>query len=305
MLASEGAPVVMQVSGTYDGRSLTPDSEPQMIHYPPLAEADYSSLCPDLEALATPYDETLITAVSGYTTGNPDYAVMWWNDDGSALTVWFKGEDIAPHQEAIDALADGKPVCVAGGARFSESELAEASTLLGSMLWNAGGPLVTGGYGYGGRSNLIELAVEAIDAPTREALSELVGERVVPYPFIELTNATLADLPEPLTVTEGDLHILTNDIRLGGGMDALGTFTLAYDQDMGCVYFTSPGATERVVPVWPFGYAATSDPVTIYDYDGAPVASEGDLLELGGGNVGAGFTVGDDCGATSAWIVNR
>jgi hypothetical protein len=305
LLSTDGSPTIIQATGSYDGRSLKVESDPVGIDYPLMAEPDFSSLCPDLEPLAIPYDEALTTAVSGYTTGNPDYAVMWWNEDGSALTVWFKGDDMTAHQEALDAVVDGKPVCVAGGAQFSEEELAEASQLLNGMLWTEGGPLVTGGYGYGSRTNFIELSVEAIDQPTRDALSELVGERVVPYPYIEVLDATLDDLPEPITVTQGDVEIMTSDVRLGGGMAALGTFKLGYDPDLRCFYFGTEGSTERTVPMWPFGYAATSDPLTVYDYDGNPVASAGDTLELGGGSVGVSGVEGNLCGATDTWIVSE
>ncbi len=84
-----------------------------------------------------------------------------------------------------------------------------------------------------------------------------------------------------------------------------GSFTLNYDADMNCVYFSEPGSTDRIVPVWPFGYSATSDPMNLYDYDGGLVAVAGDQLELGGGNVGTGMVEGNTCGANSAWIVNR
>ncbi len=103
---------------------------------------------------------------------------------------------------------------------------------------------------------------------------------------------------------EGDVEILTSNVRNAGGMAALGYFTVNYDPAMNCIYFTEPSATERMVPVWPFGYSATSNPVTVYDFDGAATATEGDQLELGGGNVGVGPLEGNTCGADSAWIVS-
>jgi hypothetical protein len=90
-------------------------------------------------------------------------------------------------------------------------------------------------------------------------------------------------------------------------MDALGEFTIGYDAELNCVYFPGDenGAGGRTVPVWPFGYSATSSPLVIYDYDGNVLAGEDDEIELGGGFVAAGFVEGNTCGAAGAWIVNR
>jgi hypothetical protein len=114
-------------------------------------------------------------------------------------------------------------------------------------------------------------------------------------------------LPEPIFAVEGDVDILTSRVRSGGGMAALGVFELRYDPELNCVYF--PGSEEgdegRTVPVWPFGYSATSDPMTAYDYDGNPVVSDGDTIDLGGGFVGIEFVDGNTCGADSVWIVSR
>jgi hypothetical protein len=305
MLTTEGTPTVVQVSGVYDGRSLTPSSDPIAIDYPPIAEPDFSSLCPDLHGTASVNpDEDLQTSIGTYIEQQPDFAEMWWDRESAILTIWFKGEDVKAHRTAIESLAEGEPVCVAGGADFSLAELLEASNLIQSFRDSRGQPLATGGYGVGGLENRIDLAVEEIDVATRIALTELVGERVVLYPFIELIEADLSALPPPKPAIEGDVDILTSDVRNAGGMAALGHFTLSYDLDLNCVYFGDPGSDERIVPVWPFGYSATNDPMTVYDYDGNPVAGEGDEIELGGGNVGLSGIEGETCGATSSWIVS-
>jgi hypothetical protein len=306
LIASEGNPIVIQVTGAYDGRRLVPESPPTAVEYPPLAESDFASLCPDLRgspSLNSPDD--LTADIGNYVSSQPDYAETWWDSESSVLTVWFKGDDVAAHKAAIEALADGEPVCVAGGARFSQAELLAASELINQFRDSRGEPLNTPGYGVGGLDNRIDLAIDELDVPTRAALNDLVGERVVLYPFIELLDETLAALPKPVPAVPGDVEILTSRIRAGGGMDALGSFTLNYDPDMNCVYFSESGSTGRIVPVWPFGYSATSDPMTLYDYDGDVVAGAGEQLELGGGNVGTELADGNNCGADSVWIVNR
>jgi hypothetical protein len=208
-------------------------------------------------------------------------------------------------------MAWDEPICVAGGARFSETDLLEASGLLSGFVDSRGLPLATSGYGLDGRENRIDLPVEELDAETREALAELVGERVIPHAFIYMLDAPLAELPEPIPVVEGDVEILTSRTRFGGGMTALGLFTVGYDPELNCVFLgegsagAEPENSARTVPVWPFGYSATSSPLIIYDYDGNLFATEGEDIELGGGHVDVGFVDGNTCGAAGAWIVNR
>jgi hypothetical protein len=308
LVASEDNPVVVEVTGRYDGRSLLAGSAPIQVDHPANAPVDFDSLCPDLQGTSqiNP-DESLVQAVTNYTAGKPDYAAMWWDQDSAILTVWFKGDDVSAHQEAIGQIAGDEPICVAGGARFSETELLEASELLNGFVDSHGLPLATSGYGLGGRENRIDLPVETLDAETRDALAELVGERVVPHPYIYVPDAPLAELPEHVPTVEGDVEILTSRTRAGAGMAALGLFTVAYDADLNCIFFPGDegGGGARTVPVWPFGYSATSSPLTIYDYDGNVVAREGDEVELGGGHIDIGFVEGNTCDAAGAWIVNR
>ncbi len=302
--AAERATVV-RVTGTYDGRTVTPSADPEVLAYPLLADPDFSSLCPGLRGTSSVNpDEDMQTAIAGYIERQSDFAEMWWDRESAILTVWFKGEDVASHQTAIETLANGEPVCVAGGAQFSQVELMEASDLIQDFRDSRGEPLATAGYAVGGLDNRINLSVEEIDSATRVALTDLVGDRVVIYPFIEMLDGDLSAMPAPVPVVEGDVDILTNNTRNAGGMAALGHFTLSYDPDLNCVYFGEANSTERIVPVWPFGYSATSEPLTIHDFDGAPIAVEGDQLELGGGNVGVGHLEGNTCDATSAWIVS-
>jgi hypothetical protein len=308
LIASEDNPVVVEVTGSYDGRRVLASSAPVPVEYPPVASVEFASLCPDLQGTsALNPDETLVQEITDYTLGQGDYAAMWWDRESATLTVWFKGDDVSAHREAIARIAGDEPVCVAGGARYSETELLEASELLNGFHDSRGLPLATFGYGVGGVSNRIDLPLEELDAETRDALTELVGDRVIPYPYLYLPAASLAELPAPVAVVEGDVDILTSGTRAGGGMAALGLFTIGYDAELNCIYFPGDenGASGRTVPVWPFGYSTTSSPLVVYDYDGNLLAREGDEIELGGGFVDAGLVEGNTCGAAGAWIVNR
>jgi hypothetical protein len=308
LLATDEETRYVRVSGRYDGHSLQPSSAPVAFEYGPASTGDFASLCPDLRGTPSVNpDDALTQAVTDYAMSQPDYAALWWDRERAVLTVWFKGEDVSAHQTAIADLAGEEPVCVVGGATYSEAELMEAAQLLDDFADSRGLPLATFGYGVGGLSNRIDLPLEEIDAETRSALADLVGDRVVPFPYIEMVNAPLSDLPDPILAVEGDVDILTSRVRTGGGMDALGRFEVLYDPDLNCVYFSGSeeGDAGRTVPVWPFGYSATSSPFIVYDYDGAAVAGEGDTVELGGGFVGTDHIDGDTCGADGAWIVNR
>ncbi|MGH8949935.1 MAG: hypothetical protein ACRDX9_00780 [Acidimicrobiia bacterium] len=210
--------VVIEMQGVYDGRRLTPTAEPVVVDYPILEEPDFSSLCPELRGSSTQNpSETLTSALAEYTASQDDFAGMWWHQETSVMTVWFVGDDVTGHEAAIAGLAGDEPVCVAGGATFSEAELIEATESIQGLTDSRGRPLATAGYGIDTIRNQIPLSVEELDTATRTALMQAVGDRVVIYPFLEMTEQTLADLPAPVPVVEGDVEILTSPIRYGAG----------------------------------------------------------------------------------------
>ncbi len=80
LIASPEDPIVIQVTGLYDGRRLIPESEPTVFDYAPMAETDYASLCPGLQgtpSLNSPDD--LTGAIGNYVSSQPDYAETWWD----------------------------------------------------------------------------------------------------------------------------------------------------------------------------------------------------------------------------------
>jgi hypothetical protein len=69
-----------------------------------------------------------------------------------------------------------------------------------------------------------------------------------------------------------------------------------------CIWLTlDNGQDVRVV--WPFGYSAIPDPVTIFDNRGDPVISTGDTIKTGGDGPTEG--VADSCGRTSYVEINE
>jgi hypothetical protein len=315
LLASAANPTVVAVEGRYDGSVLIATGSPVLTGYPPL-EIDFTTMCPDLRgAGAVNPNSPEMEAITSYAMVDADYAALWWDEKSKTFTIWFKGDDISRQRAAINDLAEGKPVCVIGGADYSEVELRRAAEELPealAALENDGRSVLTLGlsfgtisYTLGGRANRVNLPVDAIDAATQQALADLTGDRVVPYPYIELIDAALADLPESAPAIEGDVDILTSRVREQGGMAALIMADLRYDPALNCVFLGDGSETSRIVPVWPFGYTATKSPMTVYDFDGVPVASEGNPVELGGGGGDSGMISGNTCGAESAWIVSR
>ena len=298
-------PAVITLQGIYDGSRLIPTGEASRLSpYPPFGPTEYASLCTGMTGSGNP--DSYVESLTSYTQTVPDaFAGMWWDQSTSVMTLWFVGDDIEGHRAAIEAATGTtKEVCVAGGARYSEAELLEAMELLAGITDDRE-DLATGGYGTNTLANRIDLTIQEIDAALRQKIADTVGERVVLFPYLELVNDTLADLPAPLPAVPGNVDLLTNRLRYGGGMDALGQFRLGYDTDLDCIYFDgSESGGGRTVPVWPFGYSAINDPVEVCDYDGELIATQGQLLELGGGFAGVEFVDGNKCGAVSAWIVS-
>lgn len=299
-------PPVIRIQGSYDGARLIPTTPAVRISpHPPFGLGSFASLCPGMTGTGgpNPYVENL----TSYTQSVPDtFAAMWWDQNTSVMTVWFVGDDVEGHRSAIEAaLGPTDGVCVAGGARFSEADLLEAMDLLAAIT-DRRGDLATGGYGIYPLANRIAFNIQEIDAALRQVIANTVGERVVSSPYLEVINDTLADLPAPVSAVPGNVDLLTNRLRYGGAMDAQDQFRVGYDSALNCIYFdgSEAGPQGRTVPVWPFGYSAINDPVEIYDYDGGLIATQGTVLELGGGFVDVGFVDGNTCGAVSAWIVS-
>ncbi len=133
--------------------------------------------------------------------------------------------------------------------------------------------------------NTVLYEAEAIDAPTIAQLKREAGDSIRVRAFVELVDQPLAKLPVP--AARGDLELVTSQTRGGASMSALGRFTLQYDAELRCLYLQGAheAHADRVLPVWPFRYWATSSPVQLFDYDGKLAGEADATLELGGGEV--------------------
>jgi hypothetical protein len=287
-----------QVEGRFDGQRLAASGPPERVDSP---TDDFSTPCEGLRGehdVGGNMDPAAADAVAGYVGTIPDrYAGEWWDGEVAVLTVLLTGEDVADHRAALeDAVGDRGTVCVVGGARHSLAELQRAQERATEIAMDAGMGLWSSGVDV--VANRVDLEVERSDEPSRRRIRREVGDMVRIHAFMALSDATLAQLPAPPPA--GDVELETAGTRGGGGMDALGVFTVRFDADRRCVYGEFGG--ERVGLLWPFGYYATADPLQVFDQDGQLVAREGDQLTSGGGHAPReGSAV---CGTSDVWVMN-
>lgn len=298
---------VLQVTGWYDGSELLVIAS-EIPASSAFSESDFSTPCAGLQGRASvnPPDDPM-NAIVAYTETIPDrYAGMWWDRANAVLTVWLTGQDIDNHRTALEqAAGNDLTVCVIDGAEYSEATLREIQTRLFEVVDQQA--TATWGTSVGTLKNRVEVMMEYLDANTRSQVESEFGKAVQFYAFMEILDGVIADLPTQKPAHPGDVELLTHPNRAGGGMEALGTFELSFDADLGCAYFpgdeTDAGGSGRTVPVWPFGFTAESNPLRIYDQDGVLVAQEGDVIQMGGGFVEY-VTDQELCGAAGAWIMS-
>ncbi|MET0413666.1 MAG: hypothetical protein ABW217_20320, partial [Polyangiaceae bacterium] len=221
------------------------------------------------------------------------FAGLWWDRERSLYTVWLTG-DVADVERP--SLRDG--LCVVGGARFSARELDARLARVRSILSESGVLLVEGGSDV--LANRVQLRVESIDRAALSRVRAAGGDAVELISFIELAERALAELPAP--PARGDVPLITSPLRSSTAMmQALGHFAVRLDEARRCVYLEAQNG-ERLLPLWPFGYAAFTGPLRIVDYDDVEVAREGAAIAFGGGHVPLSPALAARaCGAQSAW----
>ncbi len=301
---------VMKLTGWYDGAALTVTAS-EVPDLSGLTDRDFTTPCEDLRGSGSvgnpPTDSE--DAVWAYLETIPDrYAGRWWDATNGVMTIWMTGEDVADHRAALEAAAgENERVCVIGGADYTEAALIDVQGQLFDVIDMEATALSSSSLDTLG--NRVEVTLEYLDAPTRAQIERQFGDAVVFIPFIEVLEGTIADLPDQVAARPGDVELLTNSTRAGGGMDALGTFEVRFDAERRCVYFVDggddTGGDGRTVPIWPFGYTATAVPLQIFDQDGRLVAREGDVIQMGGGLVGPpSDDRPENCTATNVWIMS-
>lgn len=293
---------VWRLTGKFDGSSLVLEGPAEPTTYAP--RPDYRNPCPHYQdavpgrSIEGNPDQRQSDTLQSFLSAFPErLAAQWWDAERQTMVVWVTG-DAAPLQQRFRQQAPSARVCFKGQARFSERELevlrakADAVLTRHQVRWSSSSIDV-----------LTNQVVYEADAIHSHSLSELAREtdgavRVIA--FIESPVTPLAELPKP--PRRGDVELLTSPVRSGASMQALGRFSLHYDATLHCVYLAD-GEGKRLLPVWPFGYFATSVPLQVFDFDGSPVAGGGALVEFAGGHVDLQHVrTSNTCGASSAWI---
>ncbi len=286
-----------RLAGAYDGRTITLTEPPVEIDLHVLRQTDFSTPCDEVGGSG---GTDAIEPVQRYAASVPDsYAGAWWDDDARVFTVWFTGDDVSAHQDAIDGVRGDAEVCVIGGADHTERELLTAQNdvvaALASELGMSAAWTDT-------LRNRVVVEAEHVDADLLGRVAQ-IHPGIEVLAFFEVLDGPVTDLPPPLPVRPGDVDLVTGDTRARGGMDALGLFTLRFDADLGCFYFESDEGG-RVLPIWPLGFSAVSGPpAQVFDRDGQVYASDGDRLEVGGGS-GASQQGSRSCASGGTWVLN-
>ncbi len=285
-LASDVDPVLegrwVEAAGRFDGRQLVLHDPIGQIDPPPLMSfRPPPARCPGLLSFGPPGLDAA-AAAERYLGTVPDSFAGAWLDDAGVTTYWFVGDDVEAHRAALtDAFGDA-PVCVVGGARSSRAELMAVAD---EIFADPAGQRMQLSGGANEVDNVVDVQARLLDGALRRSLDQY-GDIVRLNAYIEMVDGTIDDFPEIAPVVEGDLPLLTQ--RDGGrnGEEAGVAFTLRFDEQLSCLYGEAdagPGATRRVLPVWPDGYTATAEPVTVHDFDGFPVVADGQRYEGGGG----------------------
>jgi hypothetical protein len=192
-------------------------------------------------------------------------------------------------------------LCLAGGAAHALPEQLAALEKIVSRLAQLHAWFIEGGPDV--LTNELALRIENVDRAILDAVHALAGPGARIERFIELLEGSLGELPDPPPL--GDIPLVTQSRRWSyGGMHALGRFRVRLDEAARCVYLETEGG-ERVMPIWPLGYAAYESPFRVVDFDGVMVVQGPDAHSFGGGLVPfANFEQGppNRCGASSAWI---
>jgi hypothetical protein len=221
-----------------------------------------------------------------------------WDRPRKTLTVRLTG-DISGLREKLNIKPDDR-VCLVGGSPRAMKNAAELVNELGNRMRQTEALFVGGGVN--AVSGAIEMSFEALDRQTRALLEKEVGRGANLHAFIELTDASLSEMPLPTSA--GALPLATGTARSESAMmQALGRFELHVDERARCVYLADH-AQQRLMPILPFGYRVEDDPLRLVDFDGNVVATGGKVVDWGGGNTGApsGSFAKYACGADRTWI---
>lgn len=303
LISQPNALVRVKATGSYDGDRLAVRKLEGLGPIERYGNVDrYRNPCPEYQtAKAGPANGN--QSISDLTERvNTQYkeriAGVFWDRIRQTLTIRVTG-DIDGLREKLN-IAPGDQICLVGNAARSLEVGTQRMNEIAEKL-HAG----DAGFRHGGVdevTGVVEIGLEAVDSETRSLLEKELGSDAKIDVFIELTTASLNQMPH--AKKRGEVPLATGSSRSQtGGMHALGRFELHYDKEKKCVYLQTQGTDARIMPLLPFGYRIELEPLRIIDFDGKVVVQGGKTTDWGGGNIGepperfAPYA----CGATSAW----
>jgi hypothetical protein len=289
------------MTGLYDGASLALEGPGERV--PTKPEPEYRNPCPQFQDAKRGVNASpeLTALAEQIEREHPErHAGTFWDRTRQTMTVRLTG-DTSELAARLKLGSRPERLCLAGGAAHALPEQLAALEKIVSRLAQLHAWFIEGGPDV--LTNEFVLRIENVDRAILSEVRELAGPGARIESFIELLEGSLGEMPDP--PPRGDIPLVTQSRRWSyGGMHARGTFRVRLDAAARCVYLENVNG-ERVMPIWPQGYAAYESPFRVVDFDGAVVSKTPDAQPFGGGHVpfdNFEQAPPDRCGASSAWI---
>jgi hypothetical protein len=293
---------VVRLWGFYDGARLELDGRAELVPRP-ASEADYRNPCPQYQD-ELPGDENASTPLSGLAEylvrEHPQrHAATHWDRARQTLTLQFTG-DVSALAAKVKATRSDR-LCLIGGARRSLDDLRRLRNAVMAVVDGRNGWLV--GVDMDMLANSLDVRIENVDQALLAEVRNVAGSEARITSFIELLDGSIDELPQP--PARGDIPLVTGPRRWDQGpwAGSLGIFVIRLDAAARCVYLETDDG-ERVLPIWPQGYAAYSEPFRVVDFDDRPVSKRPEPQPFGGAHMAVehlAFPPANACGAKIAW----
>jgi hypothetical protein len=293
---------VVRLWGHYDGARLELDGRAELVP-PRVSEADYRNPCPQYQD-ELPGEENASSPLSGLADylvrQHPGrHAATHWDRARQTLTLQFTG-DVSALVAKVKATRSDR-LCLIGGARRSLDDLRRLRNAVMALVDGRNGWLV--GVDIDMLANSLDVRIENVDQALLAEVRNAAGSEARITSFIELLEGSIDELPQP--PARGDIPLATRPRRWDQGpwAGSLGIFVIRLDAAARCVYLETEDG-ERVLPIWPQGYAAYSEPFRVVDFDDRPVSQTPDPQPFGGAHMAVdqlAFPPANACGAKISW----
>lgn len=284
------------VTGEWDRDSIRVDA----VDPGPEPGFDFTNPClPDGDSADEVWQDS--AAFDEYAASIPEHLAGVWRDEG--MLVVAVTADKGHHRAELDRLGV-EGVCVADlGFDHTLVELEAAIEDMAERwpAWGERGWVVLSG-SIDVSANQVLIAFDQIDQELRDEIESTWGDLVEIRSNVEVLDGPVDQLEVP---GHPDEITIATQPRGAGGMDALGHFTLRFDDERECLWLEDEEGA-RVKPIWPHGFRALPGPARVLDgRDEVVAVADGDLEIAGGyGQVLPDSDDPADCAAESVWVIN-